>query len=238
MFCSYCGAKNPKDYRFCNACGKARPDLKVRVSVSSSDRWETAKIMFRSWRDRVGNEIGEFWASAIGEKGKYTAGEAPFFLTKLKEANRAHTFLVNQLTFEGWEALAIPSREDWFSIPFRRKIKKNNRKPWQIWVSAAHSKGLTGRYFVLCHAPDSTTPQRGKKHIELEMHGKSEEFKLAWTEWTDGQIAIFNDFVKAMKKEGFLPLESRLNAGLKKCILRIDKNTKDWYPQFFLKRLE
>lgn len=35
MFCSYCGAKNPDDFRFCSSCGK--PNSATGASSSSSD---------------------------------------------------------------------------------------------------------------------------------------------------------------------------------------------------------
>ena len=37
MFCSYCGTKNPDDFRFCSSCGKANPAKGGVSSSSSSD---------------------------------------------------------------------------------------------------------------------------------------------------------------------------------------------------------
>jgi hypothetical protein len=85
--CKGCGGSYDDNVKFCPNCGRAKPEpetLKVQVSVTSEDKWETCKIYRRIYQEFKSESsytgLGDFWAEAIGPNGKYFPGESPPFL--------------------------------------------------------------------------------------------------------------------------------------------------------------
>jgi hypothetical protein len=85
------------------------------------------------WRDVY------FWASAIGKKGKYTAGESPHYDLRLlannppiglskqdgEKAADAHSILVNKLIKEGWQPTEEIGRA-WWNQKFKRNVSNSS----------------------------------------------------------------------------------------------------------------
>jgi hypothetical protein len=242
--CKGCGGSFDDNFKFCPYCGRAKPEpesLKIQVSVSTEIRWETCKICYREWETslwRVEGWWGEFWASAIGPNGKYIAGESPVFLIK-EGTNIAHSFLIERLSRDGWEAIAIPSGEKWWETPFRRQVKENNPRPWKTWQVDAYKKEVPYKRVTLVHSPDHIKPPRGSKYVHWPNYGKSTEFENSFwkgfdTGETEERRKIVEEFLQKMIGEGFELVEPSLIEKFKKAIT--DNVRKNWYYHVLLKR--
>ncbi|MEM4721584.1 MAG: zinc ribbon domain-containing protein [Candidatus Methanomethylicaceae archaeon] len=86
MYCTYCGAKNPDDFRFCRSCGKPNPVQGVSPSSSSSDVTYIRKAFISA-------------AYAFLKGGSRKGAQTPFDLLEPNWTDRAG-FLKNPTTQE------------------------------------------------------------------------------------------------------------------------------------------
>lgn len=256
--CSSCTQDYQDKFEFCPHCGtpKRNPKtLNIQVNVSSKDRWETCKIYCREWKNWLSKSlsiaydetisVGEFWANGVGPEGKYTVGESPIYRRDVRgDANLAHTFLINQLARDGWEATNISSGS-WWEMTLRRKISKKNARPWQLWFVYPV---LNGRnlYFTLAHSPDDATkPLRGKRYINYVTTEKSAEVKVPLfggkNEDKDKEyLGVRDKYLKQMIKQGFnLPEQTAVDEikGMQVPFLTINPKNSNWQYQVRLKRI-
>ena len=244
--CKGCGGSFDDNFKFCPYCGRAKPEpdsLKIQLSVSPKIRWETCKICYRDWETYslfqvINGRWGEFWASAIGPKGIYVAGESPVFSMK-KGPNIAHSFLVDQLSYGGWKAIAIPSGNKWWEISFRRQVKEDNPKPWRTWELNVYEIPSPYKHVTLVHPLNDIKPPSDSKYIEMSVYGKSAEFKPIFLEGfafreTEERRKVVKEFLQQMVGEGFELVEPSLTEKLKKVI---KSNVSElWYYHVLLKR--
>jgi hypothetical protein len=239
--CKGCGGSYDNTFQFCPFCGRAKPEpesLKVQVSVSLQDKWETCKIYMTKWNNGSIYVTSQFWAEAIGPNGEYLAGESlpfPYFLNAAYNASykgdagviSAHTFLVNQLAADGWEA--IPSGGEWWQTQFQRQMDGNNPKPWTSWFVGPYSSGITKHRFTLERIKDTKHTITGKDSPDWEFHGLSREFKggLGKIGQSKESTKILDEFVQQMISEGFESLNPKV-------IEELTRST--WYYRAFLKR--
>jgi hypothetical protein len=255
--CKGCGGSYDDGFKFCPYCGRTKPEsesLKIQVSVSSEERWETCKICRRIYSESQGasslasdySGSGDFWAEAVRPSGNFFAGESPTFHNMSynmsgsykKEHNGgryAHTFLVNQLVRNGWEAMG--SSGEWWEIHFRRQAEGNYPKAWTVWTIVPQKVGVTRFYFSLQRAP------LGHNKAPLE-YGRSVEFKGGMFEntgdFTGGlgenveRKRIYESFIQKLVSAGFEQIDDSTNKTLRSCLTE-DIN-KLWYYQVLLKR--
>src|SRR5256885_12810356 len=70
MYCGNCGKELPNDANFCLKCGKPQ-GATVQAEVPF---WEMCEIYFFDKPKGFFSSAGQFWAEAIGPKGRYNAG--------------------------------------------------------------------------------------------------------------------------------------------------------------------
>lgn len=254
--CKGCGGSYDNNFQFCPHCGRAKPEseeIKIQVSVSSAEKWETCRIYRQVW-DKTPETlgvlssnkftfIGFFWAEGIGPNGAYFAGESvPFRIwhvtTKYNGESLAHTFLLNQLVKNGWEATA--SGGAWWETQFRRRVGGDYPKPWEVWVTD-FKWGKIKNYFAAYHVPQGQT----NKVVE---YGKSTEFKLGFFESNgalhenDERQKLLDSFLQKLRDEGFESTGLAENGFLKKCLAdesigSIAKLFLCWCNRFLIRRV-
>jgi hypothetical protein len=244
--CKGCGGSYDSKFKFCPYCGRAKPEsesLRIDINISSQDKWETCKIYKTHLEDGGVFSKYQFWAEAIGITGKYLAGESSQFLYYFKNAayqkegysgaTLAHTFLVNQLVSDGWEA--IPSGGEWWQTQFRRQVDKNNPKPWTFWEVVCNPSSIIKYRFKLARVKGVKKVQ-GRDVTDFVHYGESAEFKggLIKIGRTPEMEKILGAFVRQMTAEGFEPLAQSVNENIKKCY--IEDTSYNWYLHAFLKR--
>ena len=257
--CKGCGGSYDDKFKFCPYCGRAMPEpesLKVEVKVTSSDRFEICQIE-NYQKDGSEFSSGKFFAETIGIKGKYIAGESPVYLIHHRTsvgglgglvngysgAEIAHSFLVNQLSDDGWEAVTL-SGSKWWQTRFQRRVGEDYPKSWSLWEVSAQQSG-SGYHFVLYN----TKINNGK--WEVDIHAKSREYKqknmglftvnkrIKLEEINNENLRNLEEFLEKTIGNEFEPVEHTVNEQLKKCItekqgyLGFDHT---WHYRFFLKR--
>lgn len=242
--CKGCGGSFDDSFRFCPYCGRAQPEsevIKVEVSVSSGDKWETCQIRRYTYtfKERgYDNNQGYFWADGIGPNGTFSAGDSPIFSPGSEQGGRqAHTFLVNQLIKNGWESDGSFG-EEWWQNKFRRRYGKEYPPSWTTWEICSEINGFlqnTGYFFI------QRCPQGNEK--EPVKHGKSREFNTGFLYGLFGdaeqrekeqveQEQILKEFLAELKSQGYKLVLDSENKRLKK-VLRSGSNS--WYFQILMK---
>jgi len=258
--CKGCGGSYDDKFKFCPYCGRSTPEpesLKVEIKVSSSDRFEICQIENYLW-DGVEYSSGKFYAEAIGMNGEYVAGESPNYwvhhrtsvgglgglVNGYSGAGIAHSFLINQLSEDGWEAVTL-SGGKWWQTRFQRRVGEDYPKPWSLWLITVKQSRL-GYYFEL-----SNTKMRGKKW-ETIIHAKSHEYKqqqnislftankkMKLEEINKENLRNLEEFLEEIISDEFKPIEHAMNEQLKKCITeKLGYLGYDhlWHYRVFLKR--
>jgi hypothetical protein len=242
--CQGCGGSYDDKFNFCPYCERAKPEpLKVEVNISSiTEKMEVCRID-RRYDNRDKFLTGYFYAEAIDPNGKYLAGESPLFREvqtigphqKMSNsgAGIAHTFLVNQLTRDGWEAIA--SNGEWWQTQFRRRADGNYQKSWTLWWTSLLLPG--SNYCFALNGFKSTTKTQG---FETFIYEKSIEYK-----WRLNLISVIGmgiskqkikkekdeilqnleKFVRKLANDGFEPVDYDLNEQLKKCLIAENPNS-------------
>lgn len=183
--CEGCGSSYDDTLKFCPYCGRRKPEpesVLIQVEVSDRDKWETCEIQRHPYREhmRVSDsggsayEEGYLYARALGPEGMYRAGISPIYLLKAVTTTRlgvpgakftfsgiqpAHTFLVNQLIRDGWEATG--RGKEWWQHQFRRRVGPDHPSPWITWELSLKFLLLSKSYFYL-----RSGPTQGKSPVE------------------------------------------------------------------------
>lgn len=248
--CKGCGGSFDDSFRFCPYCGQAKPEpdvIKVEVSVSSDDKWETCQIRRYIYKEErvyedVEVEEGYFWADGIGPNGTFSAGESPIFdvvYVKDKKTYKwnvsrsgstpAHDFLVNRLIKNGWEPDGSFG-EKWWQNQFRRRYGKEYPPSWTIWEICRVDSGFIGKtsFYAI-----QSVPTGNKK--EPVKHGKSREFNTGFLGLKGGDtpenMQILKEFLAELKNQGYELVSPSENESLRKC-----KNNQAWDFQLLMKK--
>jgi len=129
MFCSNCATQLPDEADFCWKCGKPQKQ------AAEEPKWETCEVKLAAdqkgrmnWWNGSSRYRWQFWAEAIGLKGRYNAGESEYLTALDDEVGpqnpkvvKLMDSVIDKLLKDGWEPL--PRGEKWFSYRFRRRAK-------------------------------------------------------------------------------------------------------------------
>ena len=133
MYCMSCGTELPEHAKFCLECG--RPTRPGTPTEREGPRWEYCEIVWSKIRSVPATL--QFWASAIGPKGLYSAGASPEWSLFFGEPyprrdrnsdRRAHEELIEMLLDDGWEPTGEKG-EYWYEDRFRRRIPPQTGQP-------------------------------------------------------------------------------------------------------------
>jgi len=259
--CEGCGGSFDESFRFCPYCGRAKPEpevIKVEVSVSSDEKWETCEIrqaifdednMEALNKDLSHLEDGYFWADGIEPNGFFFAGESPIFRVIYGREDKyhkwevrrdgsrpAHNFLVNQLIKNGWEPDESFFGENWWQKRFRRRYGKEYAPSWTTWEIYVEVRDSVG-YFVIRGAPSGNEKITVKRNTSREFKVKSGFFSMSdhWTENPEKR-QILKEFLAELKSQGYKLVSSSENESLKKCYWsEIQYSQLSWYFQILMK---
>lgn len=143
--CEGCGGNYDDKFKFCPHCGRARPDpITININVTSDDVWETCEIYIVSEKKSVFKTDWFFEATAIGIKGRYSAGWSEPLKRDLplqpgdyywnisngademvlipKKCQPKLDALIRRLVSDGWQS--VGRGQHWYSERFRRKVAK------------------------------------------------------------------------------------------------------------------
>lgn len=251
--CKGCGGSYDDNFKFCPYCGRAKPEpeaVKIQVSVSSIDKWETCKITrqtLRDWDDgwSIGGLTAYFRAEAIGSKGVFIPGESPRFLGvyhrkepgyswELKKSGDrlAYSFFVNQLIKDGWEPTG--TGEKWWESQFRRRFEDKYPLPWTTWEVQRGQRTRTGYYFYIVN--NSTSPPK-EGPTSREFQAKTGFLTSDHTAEKPERLQILNEFLDKLQSEGYELVPPSESEPLKGCYYGINEpNPNLWFFRILLKR--
>lgn len=158
--CQGCGGSYDDGFKFCPNCGRAKPEpesLRIHVSVSSEDRWETCRLV----REIVAvgvtkKQTWRYCAEATGPMGIYPARKSPVIWGIEGDDSEARHILIDQLSADGWESVPTSGdhfrrrlSSDWFDSEECEIEATDFRARWDVsFCFHAFGRGPKGFYTV------------------------------------------------------------------------------------------